>query len=195
LIITAILDNKVHPMKIEKFDIEGLLLIEPVKHGDSRGFFSETFRADKFEAVAGAVQFVQDNQSLSAKKGTLRGLHYQKEPRGQGKLIRVLRGAILDVAVDARKGSPTFGKHVAVELSEENWRQLYVPDGFLHGFCTLMDNTEVVYKVTDYYSPEHDAGVRWNDPDLAITWPVTESEATVSEKDKNAISFSQAFGV
>lgn len=176
-------------MKIEKLGLDGLLLIEPVKHGDARGFFSETFRADKFEAVAGPVRFVQDNQSRSAKKGTVRGLHYQKAPRGQGKLVRVLRGAILDVAVDARRGSPTFGRHVAVELSEQNWRQLYIPDGFLHGFCTLTDDVEVSYKTTDYYSPEHDAAVRWNDPVLGIEWPVAEAEILVSDKDRRAVLF------
>lgn len=174
-------------MKIEKLAIDGLLLIEPKKIGDARGFFSETFRADKFEAAAGPVRFVQDNQSLSAKKGTVRGLHYQKAPRGQAKLVRVLKGAILDVAVDARKGSPTFGQHVAVELSEANWLQLYLPEGFLHGFCTLSDDVEVLYKCTDYYSPEHDAGVRWNDPALGIKWPV--AEALVSDKDRNAPLF------
>lgn len=178
-------------MKIEKLGLDGLLLIEPAKHGDARGFFSETFRADRFEAVAGPVRFVQDNQSLSAKKGTVRGLHYQKAPRGQGKLVRVLRGAILDVAVDARPGSPSFGRHVAVELSEANWRQLYIPEGFLHGFCTLSDDVEVTYKVTDYYSPAHDAAVRWDDPTLAIAWPV--AEAMVSDKDRNAPLFADAF--
>lgn len=130
---------------------------------------------------------MQDNQSLSAKKGTVRGLHYQKAPRGQAKLVRVLKGAILDVAVDARKGSPTFGQHVAVELSEANWLQLYLPEGFLHGFCTLSDDVEVLYKCTDYYSPEHDAGVRWNDPALGIKWPV--ADALVSDKDRNAPLF------
>ena len=181
-------------MKIEKLGLEGLLLIEPAKHGDARGFFSETFRADKFEALAGPVRFVQDNQSLSTKKGTVRGLHYQKAPRGQAKLVRVLRGAILDVAVDARKGSPTFGRHVAIELSQENWRQLYIPNGFLHGFCTLTEMVEVTYKVTDYYSPAHDACVRWNDPALAIPWPVDEADAAVSEKDQMAPLFAHACG-
>lgn len=179
-------------MKIEKLDIAGLLLIEPVKHSDARGFFSETFRADTLEAAVGPVRFVQDNQSGSAKKGTVRGLHYQKAPRGQDKLVRVLRGAILDVAVDARKGSPSFGKHIAIELSEANWLQLYIPKGFLHGFCTLTDDVEVAYKATDYYSPEHDAGVRWNDPALGIAWPV--AGAIVSDKDRNAPLFKEAFG-
>jgi dTDP-4-dehydrorhamnose 3,5-epimerase len=176
-------------MKIEKLALDGALLIEPKKIGDARGFFSETFRLDRFEELAGPTRFVQDNQSRSAKRGTVRGLHYQKAPRGQGKLVRVLRGAILDIAVDARTGSPTFGRHVAVELSEENWRQLYVPAGFLHGFCTLTDDVEVTYKVTDYYSPEHDAGVRWNDPAIGIVWPVDEDAAIVSDKDRTAPLF------
>jgi dTDP-4-dehydrorhamnose 3,5-epimerase len=173
-------------MKITTFAINGPLLIEPTRIGDSRGFFSETFRADRFEEAAGPLRFVQDNQSLSAKRGTIRGLHFQKDPRAQGKLVRVTRGAIFDVAVDVRAGSPSHGHHVAVELSEANWQQLWVPPGFLHGFCTLTDNTEVIYKVTDYYSREHDAGVRWNDPDIGIAWPVAEADATISDKDRLA---------
>lgn len=173
-------------MKITALDIDGLLLVEPSRIGDARGFFSETFRADRFAEAAGPVTFVQDNHSLSAARGTIRGLHYQKAPRAQGKLIRVTRGAILDVAVDIRAGSPTYGRHVAVELSAENWRQLWVPEGFLHGFCTLAPDTEVIYKVTDTYSREHDAGVRWNDPAIAIAWPVAEHEATLSDKDRTA---------
>ena len=171
-------------MKITPLAIDGLLLVEPTSIGDSRGFFSETFRADRFAEAAGPVTFVQDNQSLSAARGTIRGLHFQKAPRAQGKLVRVTRGAILDVAVDIRQGSPTYGRHVAVELSAVNWLQLWVPAGFLHGFCTLEAETEVIYKVTDYYSREHDAGVRWNDPDIAVAWPVTEHEATLSDTDR-----------
>lgn len=178
-------------MKIETLDIPGLLLIEPTRLGDSRGFFSETFRTDKFEAAAGPVRLVQDNHSLSAERGTVRGLHFQKAPRAQGKLVRATRGAILDVAVDIRDGSPTYGEHVAVELSAENWRQLWVPAGFLHGFCTLVENTEVIYKVTDFYSGEHDAGVRWNDPALGIAWPVSEAEAHLSDKDRRAPMLSE----
>jgi dTDP-4-dehydrorhamnose 3,5-epimerase len=173
-------------MQISALSLPGLLLVTPSRIGDARGFFSETFRADAFEAAAGPVRFVQDNQSLSGARGTIRGLHYQKAPRAQGKLVRVTRGAILDVAVDIRHGSPTYGRHEAVELSAENWRQLYVPPGFLHGFCTLADDTEVIYKVTDYYSREHDAGVRWNDPAIGVAWPVTEAEASLSDKDRNA---------
>jgi dTDP-4-dehydrorhamnose 3,5-epimerase len=127
---------------------------------------------------------VQDNQSISAKKGTLRGLHFQKPPRAQGKLIRVLRGSIFDVAVDIRRGSPSFGRHVAVTLDAISGTQLWVPAGFLHGFCTLEDDTEVFYKVSEYYSPEHDAGVYWNDPDLEIDWPVILETVVLSERDR-----------
>jgi dTDP-4-dehydrorhamnose 3,5-epimerase len=173
-------------MKISKLSINGLLLVEPSRIGDARGFLSETFRADRFEEGAGPVTFVQDNHSMSAARGTIRGLHYQKAPRAQGKLIRVTKGAILDVAVDIRRGSPTYGRYEAVELSAENWRQLWVPAGFLHGFCTLVDEVEIIYKVTDYYSPEHDAGVRWSDPDIAVAWPVSPDKALLSEKDRVA---------
>jgi dTDP-4-dehydrorhamnose 3,5-epimerase len=173
-------------VKFTRFDVPGPLLIEPVRFGDDRGFFSEVFRVDRFVAEAGLVTFVQDNHSRSVRRGTIRGLHYQKQPVAQGKLIRATRGAIFDVAVDIRAGSPTFGRHISVELSDDNWRQLWVPPGFLHGFCTLVDDVEVIYKVTDYYSREHDAGIRWNDPDIGVAWPVTEAEATLSDKDRSA---------
>jgi dTDP-4-dehydrorhamnose 3,5-epimerase len=173
-------------MKFTPLAIPALVLVAPVRHGDARGFFSETYREDLFQAAIGPVRFVQDNHSRSALKGTVRGLHYQRAPRGQGKLIRVVRGAIFDVAVDMRAGSATFGQHVAAELSAENGLQLWVPEGFLHGFCTLADDVEVIYKVTETYSAAHDAGVRWDDPALAIPWPVSAAEATLSEKDRNA---------
>jgi dTDP-4-dehydrorhamnose 3,5-epimerase len=173
-------------MKFERLAIDGLLLVTPGRIGDSRGFFSETFRMDRFEAEAGPVNFVQDNQSFSAARGTIRGLHYQKAPHAQGKLVRVLSGAILDVAVDIRKGSATFGRHVAVELSAANWAQLWIPPGFLHGFCTLTEDVAVFYKVTDFYTPASDAGVRWNDPDIGIRWPVAEAEAQLSARDQAA---------
>jgi len=173
-------------MDFVKFNIPDLLLIEPGRIGDERGFFSETFRNDRFQAEAGNVLFVQDNHSRSAEKGTIRGLHFQKNPRAQGKLIRVTRGAILDVAVDIRHGSPTYGRYEAVELSESNWRQLWVPPGFLHGFCTLVDDVEVIYKVTEYYSREHDAGVRWDDPGIGVPWPVKATDAILSAKDSTA---------
>jgi len=169
---------------IETHKIDGILTITPNKFGDERGFFSETYNK-KLLAEAGInKEFVQDNHSLSAEKGVIRGLHFQTEPHAQDKLVRVTRGAILDVAVDIRKGSPTFGRHVAVELSAKNWRQLFVPTGFAHGFCTLAPNTEVVYKVTNYYSPECDKGLAFDDPELGIDWPVTSLMAILSEKDK-----------
>lgn len=173
-------------MKITKLSIEGLLVIEPVRFCDDRGFFSETFRAAQFEEAAGPAVFVQENHSLSVARGTVRGLHYQKSPRAQGKLVRVVRGAILDVAVDFRRGSPTFGKYISLELSADNWRQLWVPPGFLHGFCTLVEKTEVVYKVTEYYSRNHDAGVRWSDPDIGVEWPFRETDLHLSDKDRSA---------
>ena len=136
-------------MQVDRFNIEGPLLLTPKRHGDARGFFSEVFRQDVFDAaVGGAVGFVQDNHSVSKMKGVLRGLHFQRPPFAQGKLVRVTKGAVLDVAVDARVGSPTYGRHVAAELSADNWSQLWVPPGFLHGFCTLSDEVEFLYKVT-----------------------------------------------
>jgi dTDP-4-dehydrorhamnose 3,5-epimerase len=173
-------------VKVKSFPIQGPLLFEPKKHGDDRGFFSEVFREDVFTKHAGAIHFVQDNHSRSAHKGTVRGLHFQRPPFAQGKLVRVTQGAVLDVVVDVRAGSPTFGQHLSVELSAENWRQLWVPEGFLHGFCTLIDDTEFLYKVTNFYSAEHDGAVRWNDPSLGINWPVTGDSAIVSDKDSKA---------
>lgn len=165
-------------------DIAGLFSIEPTKFGDSRGYFTETFRADLFQREVGSYDFVQDNRSLSSDVGTVRGLHYQLNPRAQGKLVSCVAGALLDVAVDIRIGSPTYGKHVALELTPSNGLQLWVPPGFAHGFCTLMPDTMISYKVTDYYSAEHDRGVLWNDPALGIDWPVTASKAHLSVKDE-----------
>ena len=173
-------------MKVTSFPIDGPLLLEPQKHGDSRGFFSEVFREDVFARHVGTVHFVQDNHSRSALKNTVRGMHFQRPPFAQGKLVRVTQGAVLDVAVDVRTGSPTYGQHIKVELSAENWRQLWIPAGFLHGFCTLTDNTEFLYKVTSFYNAEHDGAVRWNDPSLGINWPVTTDSAIVSDKDSKA---------
>jgi dTDP-4-dehydrorhamnose 3,5-epimerase len=174
-------------MKFTRLAIPDVVLIEPKRIGDTRGSFSEIFRQDRFTAEVGPVTFVQDNQSRSALKGTIRGLHFQRKPRTQGKLVRAIRGAVLDVAVDIRTGSPSFGRFEAVELSAENGQQLWVPPGFLHGFCTLTDDVELAYKVTDYYSPEHDACVRWDDPDIGIPWPVAASEAVLSDKDRKAL--------
>ena len=173
-------------VKIRELDIPGVFLLSPPRHGDDRGFFSEVFRADLFDAAVPGQRFVQDNVSRSATKGTVRGLHYQSPPMGQGKLVRVSRGAVLDVAVDVRSGSPTFGRHVAVELSETNWDQLWIPEGFLHGFCTLTDDVELSYKVTGPYSGAHDGAVAFDDPDLAIAWPVDRDQAVISNKDRDA---------
>ena len=159
-------------------------LLEVRRIDDERGFFSETYNASDFAAAGVDVRFVQDNHSLSRRRGTLRGLHFQRPPHAQGKLVRVTCGAILDVAVDIRHGSPTFGEHVAVEISAENWRQLYVPAGYAHGFVTLRDDTEVQYTVTDFYSAEHDAGIAWNDPALGIDWKLDAANITLSGKDR-----------
>lgn len=173
-------------MQIDTFDIEGPLLITPSRHGDDRGFFSEVFRQDAFEAAAGPAAFVQDNHSVSSVKGVLRGLHFQRPPFAQGKLVRVARGAVFDVAVDVREGSSTYGRHLAVELTAENWRQLWVPPGFLHGFCTLTEETEFLYKVTAFYSAPDDGAVAYADPDIAIDWPLRSDALTLSEKDRAA---------
>ncbi len=171
-------------MKITSLDISDVKLIEPVIHRDSRGFFSETFSVRRLAEAGISANFVQDNHSLSVEKGVIRGLHFQSPPFAQDKLVRVTRGAIFDVAVDIRAGSPTFGRYVAAVLSAENWHQLWVPKGFAHGFCTLEPNTEVVYKVTEYYAPKNDLGIAWNDPAIAIEWPVDEAAAILSEKDR-----------
>jgi dTDP-4-dehydrorhamnose 3,5-epimerase len=171
-------------MRIEPQSIPDVLLITPAKFGDNRGFFSETWSAPKLAAQGFNQTFVQDNHSLSAAPGTIRGLHCQIAPSIQGKLVRVIRGAIWDVAVDIRRGSATYGQYVAAELSAENWRQLWIPGGFLHGFCTLTENTEVIYKVTADYDSGAERGVIWNDPDLALPWPVDPGQVVLSNKDK-----------
>lgn len=171
-------------MDTGRLEIPDVKLIVPKRFGDVRGYFSETWSDSQFRETVANVTFVQDNQSMSAKKGTLRGLHFQKPPFAQGKLVRVLRGSLLDVAVDIRKGSPTYGQHVAARLDSMVGAQLWVPPGFLHGFCTLEDETEVFYKATAYYSPGHDAGVLWSDQDLAINWSVDSASAILSEKDR-----------
>lgn len=169
----------------EKTAIEGLLIVTPRRFEDERGFFSEVYNAEAWSKAGLEFTFVQDNHSLSRDVGTLRGLHFQKPPFAQDKLIRVVRGRVLDVAVDLRRSSPTFGRHVAVELSAENWRQLFIPIGFAHGFATLEPDTEIAYKVTNYYSAQHDWGVAWDDPDLGIEWPVAADRAVLSAKDKS----------
>jgi dTDP-4-dehydrorhamnose 3,5-epimerase len=170
-------------MKIEQTAISGVLVIRPTKHGDHRGFFSETFKQSALRDAGVEHDWTQDNHSFSAARGVIRGLHYQVAPNAQAKLLRVTRGAVLDVAVDLRRSSPSYGRHVAVELSAENWAQLYVPIGFAHGFCTLTDNVEVLYKVTAPYSPADEGGLLWCDPDLKIPWPISSEEATLSARD------------
>ncbi len=160
-------------------------MIEPDVHGDQRGFFSESWNRERFAAGVGEdVEFVQDNHSRSA-KGVLRGLHYQLSPRPQGKLVRVVAGSVWDVAVDIRRSSETFASWAGIELSAANHRQLWIPPGFAHGFVALTDAADVIYKVSDYYSPEHDRSIRWNDPDLVIEWPLT-GDPIISDKDANA---------
>ncbi len=170
-------------MRFSRCAISDVVLIVPEPIGDSRGYFMETYRKDLATEFFGDHEFVQVNQSLSANTGTIRGLHYQRPPKAQGKLVRCLAGQLLDVAVDIRSGSPSFGRHVAVELSAENGHQLWIPAGFAHGFCTLRPNTLISYMVTDHYSPQHDAGLLWNDPDLDIAWPPEAASTTLSEKD------------
>ncbi|MBX3497343.1 MAG: dTDP-4-dehydrorhamnose 3,5-epimerase [Parvibaculum sp.] len=170
-------------LEIEETSIPGVRIVRPRRFGDARGYFAETFNRRALAEAGIDIDFVQDNESLSAAPGTVRGLHFQTPDFAQTKLVRVLTGAILDVALDIRRGSPSFGAHVAVELSAENGKQLLVPKGFAHGFCTLAPDTRVFYKVDAYYSEAHDAGLLWNDPDLAIDWPVTPGKAMLSEKD------------
>ena len=175
-------------MKITKLTIPEVLLIEPVIFQDNRGFFFESFNLTKFqEATSLDVIFVQDNHSKST-QGILRGLHYQLPPHAQGKLVRVIQGEVLDVAVDLRRSSPTFGKSVAEILSSENKKQMWIPEGFAHGFLTLSETSEFLYKTTDYYYPQYERSLLWNDNSLNITWP-KGTEVNLSLKDKNALSF------
>lgn len=173
-------------MKVIPQAIPEVLLIEPARFGDARGFFSEVWKRSALQAQGFAADFVQDNHSLSREVGVLRGLHFQRAPHAQGKLVRVVRGRILDVAVDIREGSPTYGQHVGVELSSENWLQLWVPRGFAHGFITLEPDTEVLYKVDAEYNREADGGILWNDPALGIDWPLPAGGAVLSDKDRVA---------
>jgi dTDP-4-dehydrorhamnose 3,5-epimerase len=171
-------------MQVQTLSIEELKLITPKIFRDERGFFSETYSRKALAAAGIDRTFVQDNQSLSRAKGVLRGLHFQIAPHPQGKLVRVTRGAIFDVSVDIRQGSPTFGRHVTAILSADNWSQLWVPEGFAHGFCTLEPDTEVIYKVTDFYAPDCDRGLAWDDPDLGIAWPLSGPQAILSDRDR-----------
>jgi len=171
-------------MQITSTAIAAVKEIRPLRHRDPRGFFSEIFRADLLREHGIGVEFAQENHSLSVDRGVVRGLHFQTPPTAQAKLVRAGAGSILDVAVDIRRGSPTYGQHVAVILSAEEGNQLFVPEGFAHGFCTLEPNTQVLYKVNRYYSREHDSGLAWNDPALGIAWPVAEEAAILSDKDR-----------
>ena len=171
-------------MQVIATEIAEVKEIRPVRHGDARGFFSEIFREEVLRQHGIDVPFVQENHSLSVDRGVIRGLHFQIPPMAQAKLVRVGAGSVLDVAVDIRRGSPSYGRHVAVVLSATVGNQLFVPEGFAHGFCTLEVNTEVFYKVNRYYSPEHDRGLLWNDPTLGIGWPVGGGEAVLSDKDR-----------
>lgn len=178
-------------MKIIKTDIPDLLIIEPDVFGDDRGYFFESFSQRKFEEATGIkVDFVQDNESLSA-YGVVRGLHFQKPPHEQAKLVRAVRGKVLDVALDLRPDSPTYGQYAAVELSDENHRQLFIPKGFAHGFSVLSEEAVFQYKCDDYYAPECEDGIAYNDPDLAVDWQVPTEEMVISAKDLNSNTFKE----
>ncbi len=170
-------------MEIHPLALPEVLLITPIKHGDDRGFFSETFSRRRLAEAGFDKPFVQDNHSLSGKRGILRGLHFQRAPHAQDKLVRVTRGAVFDVAVDVRRGSPSFGRWVGVELSADNWRQMLVPAGFAHGFLTLTDTAEVLYKVTDDYAPEAEGGLAWDDPEIGVDWPMAKSDIITNDRD------------
>lgn len=176
-------------MKIESTSIEDVKIICPKKFGDHRGFFSETYNSEVFSSRGLHLTFCQDNHSMSQEAGTVRGLHFQIHPYAQDKLLRVVRGSIYDVAVDIRQGSPTFGKWIGYTISADLWNQIFIPTGFAHGFCTLENETEVQYKVTAQYAPEHERGIAWDDPVLAINWPLNGKTATLSEKDRKYPGF------
>ena len=169
-------------MEVIKTDIDGVVIIEPKVFGDHRGYFFESFSQRDFDEQVREVKFVQDNESKSC-YGVLRGLHFQKPPHAQSKLVRVVKGAVLDVAVDIRKGSPTFGKHVAVELTEDNHRQLFIPRGFAHGFAVLSEEAVFQYKCDNYYAPQSEGSVLWNDPEIGIEWGIPEGDVILSDKD------------
>lgn len=178
-------------MEYRKTEIEGVFIIEPRVFGDERGYFFEAWKRQEFEENIGKVNFIQDNESKSV-FGVLRGLHYQKGELSQAKLVRVISGRVLDVAVDLRKDSPTFGKHVAVELSGDNKRQFFIPRGFAHGFLVLSDEAVFTYKVDNPYAPQAEASILWNDADLAIDWPLSEEKLILSQKDREAQPFAEA---
>lgn len=177
-------------MNIMKTEIEEVVIIEPKVFGDHRGWFTETYSKEKFKALGIDIDFIQDNHSFSAQKDTLRGLHFQTNPKAQTKLIRCTKGKILDVAVDIRQGSPTYKKYVVVELTEENKKQLFIPKGFAHGFVTLTDDVEVQYKVDEYYSPKNDRSIRYDDPEINVNWGI--DNPILSEKDLKAPVLSES---
>lgn len=178
-------------IEIVELDIPEIKILCPKRHGDSRGFFSETYNKSSLRDAGIDIDFVQDNHAYSAEKGTVRGLHFQLPPFAQDKLVRVVRGAILDIAVDLRQGSPTYGKHVSSVISADIGNQILIPVGFAHGLVTLEPHTEVLYKVSQYYAPDHDRGIVWNDPDLAIDWGLAETDAILSAKDRELPRFGQ----
>src|SRR5689334_3321696 len=173
-------------VEVRELELAGVCEIMPRRFGDNRGFFSETYNAPALAAAGIDLVFIQDNHSLSRSAGVLRGLHYQLPPFAQDKLVRVVSGAILDVAVDIRKSSPTFGRWLALEVSAEKWNQILVPKGFAHGFVTLVPDTEVIYKVTERYAPQHDRSIRFDDPAIGIDWRVSAADTILSGKDRNA---------
>ncbi|RWB74611.1 MAG: dTDP-4-dehydrorhamnose 3,5-epimerase [Mesorhizobium sp.] len=179
-------------LEVRPLGLDGVLEIVPKRHGDARGFFTETWNAERFGEAGIHLAFVQDNHSYSAAAGVLRGLHYQLPPRAQDKLLRVVRGSVFDVAVDIRRASPTFGKWVGLEVSAEMGNQILVPKGFAHGFVTLVPDTEVIYKVTDTYSPEHDRSIRFDDPAIGIAWPALAGGYQLSDKDQKAPTLAMA---
>ena len=177
-------------MESKELEITGVWLIEPKRFGDARGYFCETFKLSEFESHIGKVEFVQDNESLST-RGVLRGLHFQRGEWSQAKLVRVSQGRVLDVAVDLRGGSPTYGQHVAVELSRDNGRQMFIPRGFAHGFVVLSDEAQFQYKVDNVYAPQSEATLRFDDPALGIDWPIAKEEMKLSEKDLRGMAFAE----
>ena len=183
-ICSALQSNNILAMNIVETEIKGVFIIEPKVFGDDRGYFFESFSQREFESVIGPVTFVQDNQSKSS-YGVVRGLHFQKPPHAQAKLVRVVKGKVLDVAVDQRKDSPTVGKYMAVELSDENHRQVFIPKGFAHGFSVLSEEAVFQYKCDEYYAPESEAAIAWDDQDLNIDWKVPAEDVVLSAKDRN----------
>lgn len=178
-------------MEVRTFDIDGPIELRPKKIGDERGYFAETLRMNALQEHAGPIDFVQDNQSMSVRAGTVRGIHFQSHPAAQGKLVRCLSGKLFDVAVDLRADSPTFCRWISTVLSPDEINQLWVPVGFGHGFCSLEPNSVISYRVTSYYSPEHDKGVAWDDPAIGIEWPDIVEPETLSQKDRSQPSLAQ----